>query len=258
MGVNTPGRFNVGVTWLTHLYRYKRDASSHILKGQIKAFLCDWAHLPDLGVEAKDSISEVSLSETLIRCNGVHLKADKTSLVQAPTPRASELMTDGSIDKLWRSLWVETASLWGGAPLFEGKRGWRFPYRYQTPKGWSYSLWGWSAAPHTPGKKGLKRKSEQGLYIIEQIKHFSWIDFTRSHPWNYQIWFRFWDYLISGSHPDPLCSLPLDPTRAEPVVLVWLHYVANLEGVYGSVLLVHLCDCIPLYQHTQGEYKWKM
>lgn len=38
-------------------------------------------------------------------------------------PPGVELMTDGTMDKLWRSLWVETASLGGGVHLFEGKRG---------------------------------------------------------------------------------------------------------------------------------------
>lgn len=77
----------------THLDRYERDASTHILKGQIKAFLCHRAHLPDLSVEAKNSISEVSLSETLICCDGVHLKVDKKiSLVPRQMPPGVKFM----------------------------------------------------------------------------------------------------------------------------------------------------------------------
>lgn len=58
------------------------NASSHVLEGQVEAFLLHWSHLPDFSVEAKDAVSEVCLCETLICCYGVHLKASVVPLVQ--------------------------------------------------------------------------------------------------------------------------------------------------------------------------------
>ncbi len=60
-------------------------------------------------------------------------------------------------------------------------------------------------------------------------------------------------------HVDLLGSLPRDPVGAKPVVLVGLHHIANLESMDGPVVLVHLCDGIPLNgkQERVGDRRGK-
>lgn len=47
-------------------------------------------------------------------------------------------------------------------------------------------------------------------------------------------------------HVDLLRRLPRDPVGAKPVVLAVLHHIADLEGSYGSVVLIHPTDLLPL------------
>lgn len=47
-------------------------------------------------------------------------------------------------------------------------------------------------------------------------------------------------------HVDLLGSLSRDPVGAKPVILVGLHHITNLESMDGPVVLIHLCDGIPL------------
>lgn len=63
-----------------NLDRHQRDARSHILKSQVESFLCHRPHLPDLRVEAKDSISKIRLREAFICSYGVHLEAKQQTL----------------------------------------------------------------------------------------------------------------------------------------------------------------------------------
>lgn len=53
-------------------------------------------------------------------------------------------------------------------------------------------------------------------------------------------------------HIDLLGRLSRDPVGAKPVVLVGLHHIANLESMDGPVVLVHLCDGIPLNKKYEG------
>lgn len=64
-------------TLFTDLDGHKGDASSHVLESQVEALKCHRAHLPDLGIEAKNAIAEIRLCEALVRCDGVHLKANR-------------------------------------------------------------------------------------------------------------------------------------------------------------------------------------
>lgn len=61
-------------------------------------------------------------------------------------------------------------------------------------------------------------------------------------------------------HIDLLGSLSRDPVGAKPVILVGLHHIANLESMDGAVVLIHLCDGIPLnrkYEKGWGRKRGK-
>lgn len=47
-------------------------------------------------------------------------------------------------------------------------------------------------------------------------------------------------------HVNLLSRLSRDPVGTKPVVLIGLHHIAHLEGMDGSVVLIHLRDGIPL------------
>ena len=68
-------------TLLTDLDRHECNASSNILEGQVEALLCHRPHLPDLSVEAKNTISKICLCKTLICCDGIHLKVNDRHLI---------------------------------------------------------------------------------------------------------------------------------------------------------------------------------
>lgn len=52
-------------------------------------------------------------------------------------------------------------------------------------------------------------------------------------------------------HVDLLGGLSRNPVRTQPVVLIGLHHVAHLERVDGAVVLIHLCDGIPLKRRNE-------
>lgn len=68
---------NLSHTLLPDLDRHKSDASADVLKRQVEAFLCHWSNLPDLGVEAKDTVSKIGLCEAFICRYGVHLQVKR-------------------------------------------------------------------------------------------------------------------------------------------------------------------------------------
>lgn len=111
---------------LTDLDRYKRDTSSHVLEGQVEAVLRHWPHLPDLCIEAKNSIAKISLREALVCCDGVHLKVMKkknTLLVHTFLLNNMNLVLAGASNQPWHSQQAGTVWLQGAVHLSAGKRG---------------------------------------------------------------------------------------------------------------------------------------
>jgi len=52
---------------------------------------------------------------------------------------------------------------------------------------------------------------------------------------------------------DPLAIAPGNPARLQPVVLVWLHDVADLVRAYRLVILIHAADLFPLGKEHKGR-----
>lgn len=54
-------------------------------------------------------------------------------------------------------------------------------------------------------------------------------------------------------HINLLGSLTRDPVRKKPVVLVGLHHTTNLESMDRPVVLIHLCDGVPLKRNKKRK-----